>query len=113
VPSRTFRGSPGPSAGDRGLSPWLRIAQPGSYPLNNQAALQLGYSTKNGENHLAGRRAGVELLGEGNELDALAPGTSLVLAADGSPIERIGRTSKPQWHRSGVGGPHVHGQMSC
>jgi hypothetical protein len=37
--------------------------------LGNQAALKLGDSAKHSENHLAGGRAGVYLLREGNEVD--------------------------------------------
>jgi hypothetical protein len=46
-----------------------RIPDAGTNPLGNQAALQFGHGTEDSENHLAGGRAGIHLLREGNEVN--------------------------------------------
>ena len=46
-----------------------RIPDAGTNPLGNQAAFEFRDSAKHRENHLAGGRAGVHLLREGNEVD--------------------------------------------
>jgi hypothetical protein len=49
----------------------LAFRRLGFDPFHDQTSLKLGNSTQDGKDDLPGRRAGVELLGEGNRLNAL------------------------------------------
>jgi Phage integrase family len=64
---RGIHGYTGPS---QALSLGPGVPEASFYALCDQAALKLSHSAQNGENHLAGGRTRVHLLGERHELDA-------------------------------------------
>jgi hypothetical protein len=49
----------------------LGIAEPRFHPFDDQPSLQFSHGSQDGKHHFAGGSASVELLGKGNELDAL------------------------------------------
>jgi hypothetical protein len=51
----------------------LGVPQSSLYSFDDQSALQLGHRPEDSKDHFAGWCARVELLGEGNELNALRP----------------------------------------